>query len=99
MAAAVMDEAIAAPMPIAVLPDVTRQVEGLKFTRRWLWRYAGGPKEIEKTPAAIVTRAMELTPREFLRHDDKKIGAYVRAMKGTGKIPGIEIYYVDDPVR
>jgi hypothetical protein len=83
LAAAVVDEAIAAPAPVVVLPDATKGVDGLKFTRRWLWRPAN---------AALV-------PREFLCLDEKKIGAYARAMKGSGAIAGIEIYFVDDPVR
>jgi hypothetical protein len=88
LATAVLEEAITTPAPVVALPDVTRQVSGLKFTRRWLWRYAGG-----------IARAMKLLPREFLTPDEKKIGAYARAMKGSGSIPGVEIYYVDDPVR
>ncbi len=99
MAAAVMEEAIAAPMPFVVLPDATKQVEGLSFTRRWLWRYANGPKEIKTTPPAIVERTMQLVPRDFLKLDEVKVGAYVRSMKNSGRIPGIEIYYVDDPTR
>jgi hypothetical protein len=83
LAAAVVDEAIAAPAPVVVLPDTTKGVDGLKFTRRWLWR---------PTNAALV-------PREFLCLDEKKISAYARAMKGSGAIAGIEIYYIDDPVR
>jgi hypothetical protein len=83
LAAAVVDEAIAAPAPVVVLPDATKGVEGLKFTRRWLWR----------------PQNEALVPREFLCLDEKKIGAYARAMKGSGAIPGIEIYHVDDPVR
>lgn len=99
MAAAVMEEAISATMPIAVLPDATRQVDGLKFTRRWGWKYAGGPKEIKQTPPNVVARTMQLIPREFLCVDEKKVGAYVRSMKGSASIPGIDVFFVDDPVR
>jgi hypothetical protein len=35
-------------------------------------------------------------PREFLKVDDVKVGQYVRAMKSTGAIAGIEIYSEDD---
>ena len=42
---------------------------------------------------------MQLIPREFLCVDEKKLGAHIRAMKDSAKVPGIEIYYVDDPVR
>jgi hypothetical protein len=97
MAAAVMEEAIAAPQPVVALPDVTRGVAS--FTRRWTWRYAGGPKDVKQTPPQILARTMALIPREFLCVDEAKIGTYARSMKGSGKIPGIEIYYVDDPRR
>ena len=40
-----------------------------------------------------------LIPRDFLLPDEKKIGAYARAMKGTGMIPGVEFFHQDDPVR
>jgi hypothetical protein len=83
LAASIVEEALAAPAPVVVLPDPTAGVEGLTFRRRWLWR----PQN-----AALV-------PREFLCLDEKKISAYVRAMKGSGAIPGLEIYHVDDPVR
>jgi len=99
MAAAVLEEAIAAPAPVVCLPDTTKGVAGLSFTRRYLWRYSGGPKVLKDTPPAIVARAMAITPREFLCHDEKKISAYAKAMKGTAKIPGIEFYHVDDPTR
>jgi len=33
-----------------------------------------------------------LVPRQFLQPDDKKIGLYVRAMKGAANIPGVEVY-------
>lgn len=99
MAAAVVAEAIAAPPPVVVLPDVTKQIQGLKFVRRYFWRYSGGPKDIDQTPPQIVARTLELIPRQFCAVDEKKIGAYARSMKGTGAIPGIEFYHVDDPVR
>lgn len=98
-AAAVLEEAIAAPAPVVALTDETKGVEGLKFTRRWLWRYRGGPNVIKDTPPEVLQRAMQLVPRDFCCVDEKKVGQYVRSMKSTAKIPGIEIYYVDDPVR
>jgi hypothetical protein len=85
LGALVLAEAIAAPSPVVVLPDATKAIAGLKFTRRWLWRFAPNGEA--------------LVPREFLIPDERKIGGYVRSMKGSGHIPGIEIYFVDDPVR
>ena len=99
LAEAVIAESLSAPDPIVVLQDATKQVEGLKFTRRYCWRFSGGPKEVEKTPPEVLLRAMQLVPRDFLMPDAKKIGAYARSMKGAGKVPGIEFYHVDDPTR
>jgi hypothetical protein len=56
---------------------------GAKFRRVWKYR--------------IVDAAR--VPRDFLKLDDVKIGAYVRAMKSSGDIPGVDIYAVDEPVR
>ena len=83
MAAAVVAEAIAAPAPVVVLPDATKAIEGLKFTRRWLYR---------------VTHP-DLVPREFLALDEKKLGAFARSMKASAKVAGVEFYFTDDPVR
>jgi hypothetical protein len=88
MAAAIISEAMAAPAPVVVLPDETRAA-GVGFTRRWYWRFAGNDE----------ARALRLVPREFLTLDTKKLGAYVRNMKDATRIPGIEVYYVDDPRR
>lgn len=89
LAASTIEQAIAAPAPIVVLPDVTKAVEGLKFRRVWKWRYRNNDR----------ARALQLVPREYLCVDEKKVGAYVRSMEDTAKIPGIEVYYEDVPVR
>ena len=99
LADAILEDAIAAPAPVVSLPDVTSQVSGLKFRKYFRWRYAGGPKDVATTPNAIVVRTMSIIPREFLVVDEKKISAYVKAMKTAGKIPGIEIYETSEPVR
>ena len=54
---------------------------------------------MKQTPPTVIARTMKLLPREFLIPDEKKIGAYARSMKGSGAIPGVDIYYVDDPTR
>lgn len=89
LAAAAVEQALSAPAPIVVLPDVTRHVEGLKFRTEWKWRYTNNDR----------ARAEQLLPREYMASDEKKIGGYVRSMKGSGKIPGIEIYSEQVPVR
>lgn len=89
LAASVVAEAIAAPAPVVALPDLVKQVEGLKFRRNWKWRYASNDK----------ARAAALIPRAFLMPDEAKIGAFARSMKDSAQIPGIEFFYEDVPVR
>jgi hypothetical protein len=96
-AAAVLAEAIAAPPPVVVIPDPNRDL--VTFTRRWKWKYLGGPADVSKTPPEIVRRALAILPEEFKKADETKIGAYARSMKTSGRIPGIEIYAVDEPNR
>ena len=99
LAASVLAEAIDQPLPAVVLPDVTKEVSGLKFRRYWRWRYANGPTDVAKTPGEIVARALAICPREFLMIDARKVSAYATAYQATGRIPGIQIYFVDEPVR
>ncbi len=94
-AAAVLAEAIAAPPPVVVLPDPNRDL--VSFTRRWKWRYAGGPSDVTKTPPEIIRRTLAILPEEFKMADEKKIGAYARSMKSSGRIAGIEIFATDEP--
>jgi hypothetical protein len=96
-AAAVLAEAIAAPPPVVVLPDPNRDL--VSFTRRWKWKYAGGPADVTKTPPEIMRRTLAIVPEEFKTLDEKKVGAFARSMKSSGRIPGIEIYPVDEPNR
>jgi hypothetical protein len=102
MAAAVLEEAIAAPAPVVALQDVTKGVA--TFVRNWRWKFSGGPRLdtkdlLKKSPPLIVARSMALIPREFLCVDVVKVNAYVEAMKGSAKIPGIDVFYTDDPRR
>ena len=97
VAEAVIAEAIAAPAPIVSLPDPTKGI--VSFTRRWHWKYAGGPMDIKQTPPDLVRRALDRVPLDFHTLDEKKIGAYVRSMKGSGAIAGIDIYFTDEPNR
>lgn len=97
MAAAVIEQAIRAPTPVVVLPDVTKGVA--KFVRRFHWKFAGGPERLADTPPALVARTLAIIPRDFLAIDTIKLGTYARAMKGTAQVPGIDFFHTDDPVR
>lgn len=86
LAAAVIAEAIAAPMPVVSIVDETKTV--VKFRRVWKWRYA--------TDEA---RALQLLPREFLTVDTVKLNKYATAMRESARVPGVAFYYDDTPIR
>lgn len=86
-AAQVRGEAATMPLPVVVLPDATKAVAGLRFKRRYLWRY----RDEDRARAEL--------PREFLRIDERSISVYANERRGTGSLPGIEFYYVDEPIR
>jgi septal ring factor EnvC (AmiA/AmiB activator) len=77
-AASVREEAAAnlPPAPVVTLAPVAEAVKGESKVTTWTYRIID--------PALI--------PRDYLAIDEKKIGAVVRATKGTLQIPGIEIY-------
>lgn len=98
MADQVLEQAIAAPAPVVVLPSSTAAVEvaGVgKSKPRWVWRYRGAPdhettwKQLSPADRAAV---MALFPRQYCMPDESAITKLVTAMEGNVKIPGIEIY-------
>lgn len=103
MAAAVMEEAIAAPAPVVVLENVRKQVYGLKTERRWGWRFTNGPKKVKdivkETPPDVLAKAMTLLPRAYLMPDVRTIDKSVEALKDKAAIPGVQVYHEDVPVR
>jgi hypothetical protein len=99
LAAAVIEESISAPLPVVALPDVTKAVEGLRFTRTWHWRFSGGPRDVKQTAPETRARTMRLVPRDFLTLDESKLTKYATSMKDTARVPGIDFYFVDTPRR
>jgi hypothetical protein len=103
VAAAILEEAIAAPAPTVVLANVRTEVAGLKTRETWRWRFSGGPKKVKdllrETPAAVLERVMKILPRQFCAPDVRTIDTYVEAMKSKASIPGIEVYKENVPVR
>jgi hypothetical protein len=55
----------------------------------WRWRYLNDDKE----------RALQLIPRDFLCVDESKLTKYAGAMRESAKVPGIQFYSEDLPVR
>jgi hypothetical protein len=103
VADAILEEAIAAPMPTVTVANVRSEVRGLRTREVWRWRFTGGPSKVKdilkETPAATVAKVMKLLPREFCAPDVATIDAYVDAMKSKASIPGIEVYKVSVPIR
>jgi regulator of protease activity HflC (stomatin/prohibitin superfamily) len=89
MAAQVLEEAIAAPTPVVVLPDEMKAIEGLSLRTEYRWRY------LDNDPV----RAFQLIPREYLVVDEVKLTRLAKAMKGTAHVPGITFYTEKVPVR
>ena len=63
-------------VPPIIIKKETPKVQGVQF--RTVWRFRIFDEE--------------LVPREFMRPDEIRIGAVVRAMKGATRIPGVEAY-------
>lgn len=105
MAAAIIEEAIAAPVSVVVLPNVRTEVAGLKTKEDWRWRFSGGPTPpkqaeiLKHTPSPVLARAMKLIPRDYCQPDVKAITDHVNSMKAKASIPGVEAYMVKVPVR
>jgi hypothetical protein len=98
LAAAVLETEIQRP-PVT-LPSTVPAVRGLSYQTAWRWRIAGsvGP-DGGKKDKALRKRAATVVPRQFLTLDDAAITAQVENMRSTVKIPGIEIYSEQVPVR
>jgi hypothetical protein len=98
MAAAVRQTPVVAPA--VSLPSTVPIVAGLAYSTVWKWRIAGctdvngGRKDKDARK-----RAAALVPREFLDLDDAAITSRVSAMKSMAKIPGIEVFSEQVPVR
>ncbi len=105
MAAAIIEEQIAAPTPVYALPNVRTEVAGLKTKEEWGWRFSGGPKPpkqadiLKHTPSEVLAKAMKLIPRDYCQPDVKLITDHVTSMKAKASIPGVEVYMTKVPVR
>jgi len=98
LAAAVLDTDISVP-PVT-LPSRVPEVRGLTYATVWKWRIAGGSgAEGGRKDKALRKRAAAVVPRQFLDLDDAALTAHVTSMRNTVKVPGIEIYSEQVPVR
>lgn len=99
LANAVLETELPAGPPVT-LPSVVPEVPGLRYQTAWRWRIAGATgADGGKKDKALRKRAAAVVPRAFLDLDDAAITAHVTNMRSTVKIPGIEIYSEQVPVR
>lgn len=75
-AAAVVEQAIAAPAPVIPIAQAAPKVDGISHRETW---------KFDIVDASLI-------PREYLSIDEKKLGAVVRALKGSTRIAGIRVY-------
>lgn len=79
LAAAVVEQATSMPAPVVVLPSSTPKVQGVATVERWEFRI--------KDENAV--------PREYCSPDPRKLRAVVNALKGSTRIPGVEVFRND----
>jgi hypothetical protein len=75
----VIEQAVAAPAPVVVIPKTIPKQEGISTRKTWKFRIVDTAK----------------IPREYMTVDEVKIGQIVRAMKELSNIPGVEVYAED----
>lgn len=94
MAEQIVEQAIAAPAPAITLPPRRIDVAGVSSSENWQFKYAGCASGLDwdKLPTEDRERVMRLLPREYLRPDEKAIGKVVKALKGSTRIPGVEVF-------
>ena len=82
LAAAVVEDAVTAPAPVVVLPEVTPKLSGVSFRKVWRHRVVNA----------------SLVPREFLIVDEAKLAKFADAMGGSVPVAGVEFYVEAVPV-
>lgn len=94
MAEQIVDEAIAAPAPVVVLPSTSLDVAGVSTRENWQFVYAGGSagQKWKDLTDEQRKRVLQFIPRDYLMPDEAAIGKVVKAMKSGTKIPGVQAY-------
>ena len=90
LAEIVLQEAAAAPPPVAIVQSSTPKVEGISGRENWKWRFA---KDEGTTLRALVAAAVK--DDRFLAYlsvNEKALGAAARTQKKLMKVPGVEVY-------
>jgi hypothetical protein len=90
----ILEQEIAAPAPVVVLPSTNVEVSGVSVRENWQYVYSGGSpgQKWKDLTDEQRKRVISLIPREFLMPDESAIGRVVKAMKSGTKIPGVQAY-------
>ena len=88
----IVEQAIALPAPVIVLPSAQVDVSGVSSSQNWQWDFGAPDLDWDHLPQADRDRVMRLLPREYCRPDEKAIGKIVKALKGATRIPGIRVF-------
>lgn len=86
LAEQVLEQALAAPVPVIVISSTLEETKGISYRANWKWRPIGGDTPENRA------RCVKLVPRDYLALDDKKLNAYAKAHGASARIPGIEFY-------
>ena len=96
MAKQIVEQAIAAPAPVVVLPSTAVDVVGVGSRENWTWTYLGmgtkadgSPRRWKDLTDAERQQVMKFLPREYLEPSEAAIGKVVKALKSATKIPGV----------
>ena len=79
LAREVLEEGLAAPPPVVVLPSTVPVLQGVSTVENW---------DFELVNPALV-------PRQYWKVDEAAIRGVVKALKGTTRIPGVRVYRAD----
>lgn len=95
LAQAVRSQPVVAP--VVVLPSAVPEVEGLSFREEWTWIPVGGdtPHNRARTVALLVRPEYA----QLLKLDDAGLTSFARHTKGTTRVPGIQFFSKQIPVR
>jgi len=94
MADQIIEQAIAAPPAVVVMPSQSLDVTGVSVRENWQFVYSGGSpgQKWKDLSDEQRKRVLQLIPRDYLCPDEAVIGRVVKAMKSGTTIPGIQAY-------
>lgn len=90
LAEIVLQEAAAAPAPVAVVPSFVPKATGISARDVWKWRVKGD--ELQALKALVIAAAKDDRLLAYLCFNEKVLTATAKAQKSLMKVPGIETF-------